>query len=194
MQSIGNMFRGLIMPAPANRSAGSRSLRGIGRVGIGLVGLFLIVAGCADDGSNGGNNGNNSGGKGYVCTNGTPVNAQDATADGIQRCARCNSGYVLSNNACACDTSITANCWTSRILRDEIFWDVHYANNTWVVVGGSGVIYDSTNDGVTWTSRSAGSGQFEAVHYADSRWVAIGRSITYTSADAATWTSRSRGY
>ena len=61
MQRIGNVFRGLIMPASANKSAGSRSLRRIGIVGIGLVGLFLIMAGCADDGNNGnGGSGNRS--------------------------------------------------------------------------------------------------------------------------------------
>ncbi len=57
-----------------------------------LVVLVVLVA-CPATPSGGG-------GTGYLCANGTPSSLRDATADGLSRCASCNSGFTLANGAC----------------------------------------------------------------------------------------------
>ena len=180
MQRMYDGFRGLMMPAPANRSAGSRSLRGVGIVVIGLLSLFLIVAGCAESGS----------GISYVCANGTPNSAQDATADGITNCSRCNTGYGLRTTTNSC--VVTATQWSKQSNSDtRDLRSVLYANSRWLAVGGSGTILTSANASA-WTKQSAPAAiLLTDVEYGNGTLVVStdGNRI-FTSANASNWTQR----
>lgn len=69
------------------------------------------------------------------------------------------------------------------------FYDVTFANGTFVAVGDTGKCYTSPN-GINWTSRSAGATTFHCVAYGAGLFVASGVSVIYTSTDGITWTSR----
>lgn len=72
--------------------------------------------------------------------------------------------------------------------------DVAYGNNMHVVVGNSGTILTSSDNGTTWNDRSQGSGDFYAVLYTGNKWVVAGQSgELYTSADGDNWTERTTG-
>ena len=177
MQRISNMFRGLIMPAAANQSAGKRSLKGIGIVGIGLIGLFLIVVGCAEDG----------GGIRYTCTNGTAA-AGTASADGIQNCASCNSGYTLSNVRCV--SSGPANVRASNTSRTSVTlnWTnpatINYTSIriTWSPAdnGGSANLSDTSRTTYTVSGLSAQKAYTFSVHGRTGNTTTPTTSATYT--------------
>ena len=67
-----------------------------------------------------------------------------------------------------------------------------YGASIWVVVGNSGVIFTSTNNGDTWTQQYSGTTKnLNAVIFANSTFVAVGASgAVLTSPDGITWTVR----
>ena len=95
--------------------------------------------------------------------------------------------------------------WTTRTsnVGTRTLYDVHYADDLWVVVGDSGVITTS-DTGETWTSRTSSvTTRLNDVHYDNNLWVAVGNSGTagstvVTSTDPTTtdtsstdvWTQR----
>ena len=152
MQRMCNCFRASKMCGVVDHSIYIRSLKGIG---IGLVGLVLIVIGCAGGGGDGG-------GTRYVCTNGTAVSGE-ASADGIERCSACNAGYLLLNARCRTFAALTPTKISDTLAtlslanHDEFGRSVALAGNVLAVgdygessASGRGAVYiftDTDNDG-----------------------------------------------
>ena len=86
---------------------------------------------------------------------------------------------------------------------NSTLYDVHYANNLWVAVGGEttrdsmenetyiGAITTSTN-GIAWTARASNaSSRLLDIHYANNLWVAVGTGgVISTSTNGTVWTAR----
>jgi len=83
--------------------------------------------------------------------------------------------------------------WTARSGLDNTPFQVAYnGTNLYVLVGGGGILYTST-DGITWTSRTSGFGtnSINSVAYGNGLFVAVGANGTITtSTDGITWTAR----
>lgn len=79
---------------------------------------------------------------------------------------------------------------------DSTLSGVAYGNGLWVVVGGSGGIYTSSN-GVNWTTQSgpfAGTA-IQAVGYGAGRWVAVGNAgHLATSNDGVSWAGQTSSF
>ena len=85
----------------ARRALGSVQLGALGLVAT-LVGAIMLVGCAANNGSSGGT------GYRYTCSDGTP-DSGDASADGIERCASCNSGrYRTLSNRCVTSPVVRA--------------------------------------------------------------------------------------
>jgi hypothetical protein len=87
--------------------------------------------------------------------------------------------------------------WTLRTTGTSGFNAIAYnGSNLYVAVGGSGVLYSST-DGKTWTSRTSGFGANQIYHvaYGNGLFVAVGATgLITTSTDGTTWTARTSGF
>jgi hypothetical protein len=69
--------------------------------------------------------------------------------------------------------------------------------NTWICVGGSGLLLRSTNNGESFTAIDPGvTITLNGVWYGDGRWVAVGGSgtVVYSTDDGATWTATTASY
>ena len=94
-------------------------------------------------------------------------------------------------------TSSDGTTWTSRntsgvMGTGKYIWEIIYANNKFLAVGGGGKIITSTNNGVTWSvSATVGTAQFLGVAYGNNTYVAGNeQNGIYSSTDGTNWTQR----
>ena len=104
-----------------------------------------------------------------------------------------NMFYALSGGY-VCRSKDGINWSSSKIFQSQNLFDIIYANNQYVVVGGSGNIFTSP-DGVIWTSQTSGvSATLRGVVFANNMFVSVGTTGTIlTSTDGITWTKRTSG-
>jgi len=122
--------------------------------------------------------------------------------NGLYSVAYGNGVFVAVGNAGVLLSSTDGEYWTTRdaLTTTNILRKVVFANNTFVVVGGtSAAIIRTSTDGITWTIRTPGTtNQLNDVAFGMAgptpRWVAVGNSGTIIySDDLATWTAATSG-
>ena len=84
-------------------------------------------------------------------------------------------------------------------VTNQTFSGVAYGNDTFVVVGNSGTILSSSDNGTTWDNRtnsSVTSKNLYHVGYGNNVFVAVGfdGTIVTSSDNGTTWTSRTSGF
>jgi hypothetical protein len=100
------------------------------------------------------------------------------------------TGQVVNNvSTTAVYTSANLNTWTLEGGTPQATSWIAYYSNTYVAVGGGGVIYSST-DLINWTARTSGTTEnLNHVIHDGTRWIIVGNAgVSLTSTDAATWT------
>ena len=125
-----------------------------------------------------------------VVQQGTPINK--ALIENIQGDLYTQDSFntpTISNYTTILDLEKLSMASTSITAEFE---DIAYANGVYVVVGGAGYIFSSTN-GTSWTSRTSGTSKYlSSVIHDGSQFVASGGEGTpiLTSTDGITWTNK----
>jgi len=102
-----------------------------------------------------------------------------------------NSIYMACSSDGTCWSSPDGVTWASVTSPGVNGWDIAYGNGTWIVVGDSGAVYYSTDDGATWSAGSNPAAQnLKGVSY-DARndiFYAIGDDLIKSVDGGVNWT------